>query len=434
MNKHKHCSGALMNWTKCCMHLTKSSQLTALRSPLFMFAHVDADSFFAAVLQRKYPQLKGKSLLALGMGGGCVIAATYEAKRKGVYTGMRLVDAQKLAPEAISMPADFRATYDATRQLFLLFEKFCPGGVEHASPDEGYLDLTYAAHSSQLSAHSFARALQSEADRSLDLPISIGIAPTKTLAKMASKHRKPHGICIIEKENIESFLGEKDISSIPGIGWKSTPKMQKHGFLTASDFAHADPFIIERVLGKTGLELRREIRGEPVYRVITDPPPPKSISRCRSFRATSDTNFLYSQIMTHLQRCSGKLRHHTLECAHIGVWVRGADYKSGAFAERAIGRYVAEEALLLPYVKEAFEELWRDPLGRARRSETDATVTQAGLVLSDFRPKGDRQISLFEKSESLSEIASLQAALDELRKKYGTESVQFGGTKLYRGA
>ena len=109
-----------------------------------MFAHIDADAFFASVLQRKYPRLKGKSLLALGMGGGCVIAASYEAKAKGVKTGMRLANARKLAPDAISLPADFRATYDATRQLFALFEKFCPGGVEEASPDEGYLDLTHA--------------------------------------------------------------------------------------------------------------------------------------------------------------------------------------------------------------------------------------------------------------------------------------------------
>src|SRR3989338_9388701 len=112
-----------------------------------LVAHVDADSFFASVIVRLNPSLRGKPLLALGMGGGCVIAASYEAKAKGVKTGMRLADARKLAPDAISLPADFRATYDATRQLFALFEKFCPGGVEEASPDEGYLDLTHTRRS-----------------------------------------------------------------------------------------------------------------------------------------------------------------------------------------------------------------------------------------------------------------------------------------------
>ncbi|HLD07538.1 MAG TPA: DNA polymerase IV [Candidatus Peribacterales bacterium] len=410
-----------------------------------MFAHIDADAFFASVLQRKYPRLKGKALLALGMGGGCVIAASYEAKAKGVRTGMRLVDAKKIVPEAIFLPADFHATYDATRQLFALFEKFCPGGVEHASPDEGYLDLTHtrrsvAFHTSTNGWESFAREIQSESDRFLDLPISIGIAPTKTLAKMGSKHRKPKGICIIEEKDREAFLGEKDISSIPGIGWKSTPKMKKLGFLTAFDFAHADPLIIEKVLGKTGLELQREIRGEAIYKVITNPPPPKSISRCRSFRGTNDRNFLYSQVMTHLQRCSSKLRRHELECARIGIWFRGADYKSGASAERSIGRYVAEESLLMPSVREMFEEVIqtqaRLPLVALRsRAKWGAPTrfTQAGLVLSDFRPKGSRQISLFEEPESHEEIAALQISVDLLRKKYGTESVRFGGSILFHG-
>src|SRR3989344_1940765 len=437
-----------------------------------MIAHIDVDAFFASVLVRSDPSLQGKPLLALGMGGGCVIAASYEAKAKGVKTGMRLNDALKLVPDAFAMPSDFRATYDATKQIFALLQKFCPGGVEEASPDEGYLDLQCLRHAERNElmlpheqvkskhvatevsvsetlrgastpfvpplggAHSaqhdvlknFAHTLQSESDRFLDLPISIGIAPTKTLAKMGSKHRKPKGICIIEEKDREAFLGEKDISSIPGIGWKSTPKMKKLGFLTAFDFAHADPLIIEKVLGKTGLELPRENRGEAIYKVITNPTPPKSISRCRSFRGTNDRNFLYSQVMTHLQRCSSKLRRHELECARIGIWFRGADYKSGASAERSIGRYVAEESLLMPSVREMFEELIRTP------TRTRTPYTQAGLVLSDFRPKGARQISLFEEPGSHQEILALQTALDDLRKKYGTESVRYGGAVANRGA
>ena len=413
-----------------------------------MFAHVDADSFFASVLQRKYPQLKGKPLVALGMGGGCVIAATYEVKTRGVKTGMPLREAKKIAPDLIALPSDFRATYDATKQLFLLLEKYCPGGVEKASPDEGYLDLAnrlplIAYRSPNDTLLNYAQQIQSDANRFLDLPISIGIAPTKTLAKMGSKHRKPKGICIIEEKDIDAFLTEKNVGSIPGIGWKSTPKMQKIGFLTAFDFAHADSFIIERVLGKTGLELQKELRGEAVYAVITDPPPPKSISRCRSFRATGDTTFLYAQVMTHLQRCSAKLRRNELECARVGIWVRGADYKNGASAERSMGRHVAEEALLLPFVKEAFEEMLRHaersaehPI-RMRSTQSKHVApfpcTQVGLVLSDFRPKGHRQISLFEEPDSLKDIAALQMALDELRKKYGTESVRYGSAVLHRG-
>ena len=219
----------------------------------------------------------------------------------------------------------------------------------------------------------------------------------------------------------------------------------RSGLYTALDFYHADPFMIENSLGKIGIDLQKEIQGEPVYAIITDPGPPKSISRCRSFRGTSDATFLYSQVMTHLQRCSSKLRRHGLECARIGIWVRGADYKSGASAERSIGRHISEEILLLPFVKEAFEEIIpsvrRDAASHFAKASRDKcyapttrtmVYTQAGLILSDFRHKGNRQISLFEEPDSLKDIAALQTALDELRKKYGTESVRYGGAVLHR--
>ena len=274
--------------------------------------------------------------------------------------------------------------------------------------------------------YALAQKIQYEASTFLDLPISIGIAPTKTLAKMGSKHRKPKGICIIEQSDIERFLAVKDVSDIPGIGWRSTPKMKEGGYRTALDFAHAKTEHIREILGKIGVELQKEIRGEPVYAVITDPLPPKSISRCRSFRATNDINFLSSQVMTHLQRCSTKLRRHGLECARIGVWVRGADYRSGISAERVIGRYVAEELFLMPFAREMFEEIIQ------ARALTQTRFTQTGLILSDFRPNGCRQISLFEEPESLEETIALQSALDSLRKRYGTESVRYGGAVSLR--
>ena len=105
-----------------------------------MFAHVDADSFFASVLVRKQPRLRGKPVLALGMGGSCVIAATYEAKAKGVKTGMRLSDARKLVPDAIEMPSDFRETAIASHQIEDMLRAQCPV-IQQMSIDEWFLAL-----------------------------------------------------------------------------------------------------------------------------------------------------------------------------------------------------------------------------------------------------------------------------------------------------
>ena len=105
-----------------------------------MIAHIDADSFFASVLQRKDPRLKGKPLLALGMGGSCVIAASYEAKAFGVKTGMPLREAKKLCPQALCVPSDFRETAMASQQLESILQKECPS-IEKMSIDEWFLDL-----------------------------------------------------------------------------------------------------------------------------------------------------------------------------------------------------------------------------------------------------------------------------------------------------
>lgn len=398
-----------------------------------MIAHVDADSFFASVLQRKYPNLRNKPLLALGMGGGCVIAASYEAKNKGVKTGMRLRDAMKLVPEAISMPSDFEATYVATRELFGLLERYCPGGVERSSPDEGYMNLSHRTAQHDV-WEDLAKQIQSSAHTLLDLPVSVGIAPSKTLAKMASKHNKPKGICVIKKEDIMNFLKEKPIDAISGIGYRLTPKMQNLGYHTAFQFAKADRMIVQKILGKTGLDLQAEIQGIPIYHVVTEPDPPKSISRCRSFKRTDNKNFLYAQLTTHLQRCSAKLRMHGFECGRIGIWLYKAEsilseplgfqnssMSRRVYAERIIGRYVCEEALLLPCMKDAFDEAMGTPASGAK------LFMQTGLVLHDFHPQGSRQISLFENMQNHKRIAEVQKAIDRLRKCYGNESVQYGG-------
>ena len=196
----------------------------------------------------------------------------------------------------------------------------------------------------------------SDAHRLLDLPISVGIAPTKTLAKMGSKHNKPRGICILEQDAIQRFLRKKAIDDVPGFGSRLTPKLQSLGFETAADVANAPPSQIKAYLGKTGVELQTELNGIPVYPIITEPDPPKSISRCRSFRGTSDRNFLWAHIITHLQKCSTKLRRNTQECAGLGVWLRSG-YEKKFYAERKFGRYISEEMLLLPFAREAFEEI-----------------------------------------------------------------------------
>ena len=162
-----------------------------------MFAHIDVDAFFASVLQRKNPRLKGKPLLALGMGGGCVIAASYEAKAFGVKTGMPLKEARPLCPEAIAIPSDFSEALVASREIESILADAGPF-IEQASVDEWYLDVNAIPHARKIDLSTWAQNLQNSVLRKTALTISIGVAPSKLLAKMAAEYRKPAGVAVLD--------------------------------------------------------------------------------------------------------------------------------------------------------------------------------------------------------------------------------------------
>src|SRR3989338_3335968 len=160
------------------------------------YAHIDCDSFFASVLARKDPQLKGKPILALGMGGGFVIAASYEAKAKGVRTGMRLIEARKLCPEAKPIISDFLESCRVSETIEQILESRC-ARIEKMSVDEWYLDLNSCQGGIPKNPEIWAGEIQEDIRKQIGVTVSIGIAPTKLLAKMAGEYRKPSGITII---------------------------------------------------------------------------------------------------------------------------------------------------------------------------------------------------------------------------------------------
>jgi len=164
--------------------------------PACCIAHIDVDAFFASVLVRADPSLQGKPLLALGMGGGCVIAASYEAKAKGIKTGMRLLDARKLCPGAIERISDFAEACRASVHIEEILARECPA-MEKMSVDEWFLDLRTLVGGIPEDLGAWALDTQCMIRRHLDLTVSVGIGPTKTLAKMASEYRKPAGATIV---------------------------------------------------------------------------------------------------------------------------------------------------------------------------------------------------------------------------------------------
>lgn len=376
--------------------------------------HVDADSFFASVIVRSHPGLRGKPVLAIGMGGGCVIAATYEAKAKGVKTGMRLSDARKLVPECIEMPVDFRETGIASEQIESVLRSSIPI-LEQMSIDEWYGDLSSMVGGTPKDVHDWVKAMQKEVLTSTGLSVSVGVAPTKLLAKMASEYRKPAGVSVIHTKDIETFLRDRPAAAIPGIGRQRQVKTDDMGWKTAWDIASADDAALVRICGKPGILMRDELRGIAHATVSTVITPPKSISRCRTFQATTDTDLMKAHLVKHLEYCTMKMRRWDRGCRELSVWVRTPDFDYRG-SHRKLGRLcVTVEEMSGPALASLSALTWHG-----------SRVNQVGLALSGFDVAATRQQSLFDDPKSVMETEKLQETIDTLHQRFGRDSVTRG--------
>lgn len=417
-----------------------------------MIAHIDADAFFASALQRKRPDLKGKPLLALGMGGGCVIAASYEAKAKGVKTGMRLSEARKLCPKAVALPSDFDEALLASRQIEKILENRCPI-IQRYSVDEWFLDLKSIPGGLPDNLKYWAQELQDTVEKSTSLTVSIGIASSKLLAKMASEYVKPAGMTIVWPTHktgdgacperarsasrtepnkhhpsrgrgaqghpslltVDVFLQDRVAAAIPGIGKRRDLHCKAHKWKTAWDIATAPQKDIQKLFGRPGLAMQKELLGECLEPVCNESTPPKSISRTRSFSPTRDRDMVYAHLLHHLTYTMLKMRREGLACTSVSVWLRNGEYTFDQ-KESKLPQPMDTEEQVLPYVHRCFEKLYEFGVG----------YTQVGLGLYGLNPKGGTQYSLFENARKIDEAEDIQEAMDTLHARYGREALKRG--------
>jgi len=193
-------------------------------SAIASILHADADAFFASVEQRDDPALRGRPTI---VGGGVVLAASYEARAYGIHSGMGGRRARQLCPQAIVVPARFEAYTEASRALFDLFEETAPL-VEGMSLEEAFLDVRGLEHISGTPRQIAAR-LRRQARERVGLAVTIGVARTKVLAKMASRAAKPDGLLVIEPERERTFLEPLPVEALWGVGDVTALKLRAQG-------------------------------------------------------------------------------------------------------------------------------------------------------------------------------------------------------------
>lgn len=246
--------------------------------------HIDLNAFFVSCEIIKNPSLKGKCIL-IGHSGrsGIVSTASYEARKKGCHSGQPMFMALKNCPEAIVIEGDYDF-YNVMSNSFFSFLKHYSPIVEVASIDEGYVDMSNVL-SKQKDPIGYLRKMQFELKKETGLGCSIGIAPTKWLAKMASDLKKPMGLTLIRKKDIKNVIYPLPIESFWGIGMKSTPRLKEIGIVTIGDLAKRvnenDP-VLEKEFGKFFYTIKDWINGTSSDVVNISPFDPKSIGNSKT--------------------------------------------------------------------------------------------------------------------------------------------------------
>jgi DNA polymerase-4 len=315
-----------------------------------VIAHVDMDAFYASVELLRHPELRGKPLVIGGRrraaqgdafpvlrdykGRGVITTATYEARAFGVHSGMALMRAAKLAPDALLLPADFDE-YRRCSRLFKDVVRAIAPEIEDRGIDEIYVDLTALVSGGGAAwprAREIARSIQSAVHEATALSCSVGVAPNKLLAKIASELDKPGGVTVLAEEDIPSRVWPLPARKINGIGPKAAARLEGLGIRTIGELAQADPaLLVERFGARHGAWMSDAAHGRDARPVVTHSEP-KSISRETTFEEDlhpeRDREAL-SRIFTELcERLAADLERKGYAGRTIGLKLRFDNFKT----------------------------------------------------------------------------------------------------------
>ncbi len=302
-----------------------------------LIAHVDMNSFFASVEQQANPFLRGRPLgvCAYLHRYGCVIAASIEAKERGMKVGMTVEEAQKKVPNAAFVendPGKYRAV--TSRVLSILHE--LTDTIEHYSIDEAFLDLTGWYRDSAEAAWALTRARQRITDEVGEwLRCSIGIAPTRFLAKLGSDIQKPSGLTIITAQNLDEILLRLDLEDVCGIGPRLRRRIERLGYRSLVELKRAPIPNLIQAFGKNGYFLWAKLNGLEVERVASDEPPPKSIGHSYCVPSSVNREGRVEAVLAKLtERAARRLRSHGLLASVVSASVGAESLPRASPAKR----------------------------------------------------------------------------------------------------
>ncbi|KAA9026217.1 DNA polymerase IV [Niallia endozanthoxylica] len=372
--------------------------------------HVDMNSFYASVEMAFDPSLKGKPLAVAGNPQerrGIIITCSYEARKYGVKTTMPIWEAKKLCPELIIMSPHFERYRAASQGMFDILHEYSQL-VEPVSIDEGYVDITDSFTLG--SPLEIAERIQKQILMQLDLPCSIGIAPNRFLAKMASDMKKPLGITVLRKREVKNVLWPKPVVEMHGVGNKTAEKLNSRGIFTIKDLAEANEIQLKALLGINGLRLKERANG-----IDDRPVDPEAANEFKSVgnsttlpNDNSNQHELLLVLESLAEKVAVRMKRKKVMATSVGVTIRYKNRQTITRSKKLLNP-ISQKEDIYEESKQLFLKNWNGDSVRL------LGVTGADLVEKEQAVK---QLDIFSYEKDAKKEPLLEA-LNQLRNKYG---------------
>jgi DNA polymerase-4 len=376
-----------------------------------IFAHVDMDAFYASVEIRDDPVLAGKPVVVGGSskGRGVVSAASYAARKYGIRSAMPMAEAERRCPHLVRLPGNFPKYHDVSREIMKVFRTFSPK-IEPLSLDEAFLDLT-GTQAVLGPPEQIGRDIKRAIGDTTCLTASVGIAPVKFVAKIASDLEKPDGLVVVAPGEVEQTLHPLPISRLWGIGPRMGEALAELGIGTIGQLAAIDRKVLIGRFGQHGEHLHELANGRDAREVVPDWDA-KSYSHENTFgRDQVDVEVLESVLLDESHRVSRRLRRDAVSGSVVQIKLRYHDFRT-LTRRVTLGGPTADAQRIYQVARHLFHRTW-----------THEPVRLLGVGVSSISPTGGEALDLFAAPQAQDRRAQLARTIDRIEERFGRGKV-----------
>lgn len=374
--------------------------------------HIDMDAFFAAIEQNDHPEFRGKPVIVGadpmgGRGRGVVSTCSYEARVYGIHSAMPINEAWKRCPQGIYLRPRLKRYAAVSSQVMKVLEAYSPD-IEQLSIDEAFLDIS-TSYKIYGDVVTMAQNIKDNIKNTTQLTASIGIAPNKFIAKIASDLKKPDGLVIVDADDVTSFLYPLEISRLWGVGKKTLPRLHRLGIRTFGDLADKEPDQLIKTFGQSGFHFYRLVHGID-DRPIEEHVKAKSISKEVTFDVDQEENeYLLSTLQYLCNELAREMRRKKIQGRTITLKIRLEDFTTYTRSR--------SHSIAVSYFNDLYSTI--ETLFR-QFDRGDAKVRLIGVSVANLIA-GEGQLDLFQEEQTTYDKAD--QIMDQIRERFGEDAI-----------